>query len=161
MSSPGHRHTESVHHGIWALLACFSFFIFLLLLLPPYTLFPASHPVEHFLDKFLSLTVKAFNVLVFLFPPMFMIAWFFDLRLLPSPAPKMILFPNSIVFNTHLLTLESISGFLLCLFLQKLLIISDVICGWVGFCTLARGRKCAGVGVHEAPNRLWQRRFCA
>lgn len=90
--------------------------------------FPASYPVGDFLYKFLSLTVKPFNALVFLFSSMPMIACHFDLRLLPSPAPKMILFPNGIILNTYPFTLESISGFLLCLSLQKLLLISDLNC---------------------------------
>lgn len=43
--------------------------------------FPAGHPVEDFLDEFLSLTVKPFNALAFLFSLMSMIAYYFGLFL--------------------------------------------------------------------------------
>lgn len=76
---------------------------------------------------------QTFNALVFLFCPISTIAFYFDLRIFPLPAPKIILFPNGILLNIYLLPLESVSVFLLCLSLQKLLIISDLNCSWVVF----------------------------
>lgn len=134
MSAPGHRlpldlgKCPSLNLSSYCLFQLNLFFYSFCLFPTLFFLsFPASHPIED-LEKFLRLLVKDFNALVFLFSSTFMIACYFDLRLLLSPAPKMVLFPDGIVLNTYLFTLESFSAFLLCLSLEKLLIISDVIC---------------------------------
>lgn len=91
---------------------------------------------------------QTFNALVFLFCPISTIAFYFDLRIFPLPAPKIILFLNGILLNIYLLPLESVSVFLLCLSLQKLLIISDLNCRWVGF--LHTGMKAESVPELES-----------